>query len=213
MIQREELVAAALLLQLKTVLDNADGRLARMADRVTRFGRYLDTEADFVVNAALFAALGHVTDQPWLALGAFVALTLTLSANHTANELYAEARGGSTRMLPRSGRLAEQTAELAYRAVFAPQDRLFRAVLERRLARVGAEPEHAVIYHDRSTMHVLANLGLSTQLVALGLCLVAGAPEVYLWLTVGAACLLLALQLRREWLVRRAVSERRLRAG
>jgi phosphatidylglycerophosphate synthase len=72
---RGELVTAALLLQLKTLLDNADGRLARMSGRVTLVGRYLDTEADLVVNAALFAALAHVTGQPWLALVAFLALT------------------------------------------------------------------------------------------------------------------------------------------
>ena len=51
------------LLQLKTVLDNADGQLARASGRVTLTGRYLDTEADLVVNAALFAALGYVTGQ------------------------------------------------------------------------------------------------------------------------------------------------------
>jgi len=41
---RGELVLAALLLQMKTLLDNADGQLARVAERVTLTGRYLDTE-------------------------------------------------------------------------------------------------------------------------------------------------------------------------
>ena len=53
-----QLVAAALLLQLKTVLDNADGQLARATGRVTVLGRYLDSESDCSSNAALFAALG-----------------------------------------------------------------------------------------------------------------------------------------------------------
>ena len=61
---RGHLVAAALLLQLKTLLDNADGALARATGQVTLTGRYLDTIADLVVNAAVFAALGHVTGQP-----------------------------------------------------------------------------------------------------------------------------------------------------
>src|SRR2546423_10198367 len=55
---RGHLIAAALLVQLKTVLDNADGQLARLSDRVTVFGRYLDSELDLFVNAALFAAAG-----------------------------------------------------------------------------------------------------------------------------------------------------------
>ena len=67
---RGELLAAALLLQLKTLLDNADGQLARVTGRVTLTGRYLDTEADLVVNAAVFAALvtspGSPSWQRWL---------------------------------------------------------------------------------------------------------------------------------------------------
>ena len=209
LVYRGAFVSGALVLQLKTVLDNADGRLARISGRVTLFGRYLDTEADLVVNAALFAALGSVTGETWLALAGFIALTLVLSANHNANRLYAEARGDSAPALPRRDGPAERTAELFYRVVFEPHDRIFGAIVKRRLARLDASPEHATSYHDRATMHVLANLGLSTQLVVLGLCLVAGAPEAYLWLAVGAACLLPLLQLRRERLVRRAVSERR----
>src|SRR5262245_49459619 len=60
------LVAAALVLQLKTVLDNADGQLARASGKVTVLGRYLDSESDLVINAALFVALAYVTGQPLL---------------------------------------------------------------------------------------------------------------------------------------------------
>ena len=211
LVYRGAFVAGALVLQLKTVLDNADGRLARLSGRVTLFGRYLDTEADLVVNAALFAALGSVTGKPWLALAGFLALTLVLSANHNANRLYGAARGDRAPALPRRGGPAERAAELFYRVVFEPQDRILGATLERRLARLGASPEHATVYHDRATMQVLANLGLSTQLTALSACLVAGVPQLYLWLAVGAAGLLPVLQLRREWLVRRALSEPRPR--
>ena len=71
-IARGELVVAAVLLQVKTLLDNTDGQLARATGRVTLLGRYLDTEADLVVNAAVFAA-SRVRDraaargrrQPW----------------------------------------------------------------------------------------------------------------------------------------------------
>ena len=49
---------AAILIQVKTVLDNADGQLARLSGRITAFGRYLDSELDLFVNAALFAGVG-----------------------------------------------------------------------------------------------------------------------------------------------------------
>ena len=53
---RGSLLVAALLVQLKTLLDNADGQLARLTGRTSAFGRYLDSEVDLLVNAALFAA-------------------------------------------------------------------------------------------------------------------------------------------------------------
>jgi hypothetical protein len=66
-----------------------------------------------------------------------------------------------------------------------------------------------VAYHDRVTMAVLANLGLSTQLAVLGVCLVLDEPDAYLWFTLAQAALLPLLQLRRERLVRRQISGRR----
>src|SRR4029077_9993929 len=48
---RGSLLAAALLVQLKTLLDNADGQLARLTVRTSAFGRYLDSEVDLLVNA------------------------------------------------------------------------------------------------------------------------------------------------------------------
>ena len=44
-------------------------------------------------------------------------------------------------------------------------------------------------YYDAVTAVILANLGLSTQLAILGVCLVLGAPAVYLWLVLGFAAL------------------------
>jgi hypothetical protein len=178
---------------------------------VTLAGRYLDTEADLVVNAALFVALGHVTGQPWLALAAFLALTLVLAVDFNVTELYREVRGEAKRLPLASGGHVERVLGRLYRVVFAPQDRLVRSFsairLERALAR--KTPSEAVTraYHDRLTVTVLANLGLSTQLVVLGLCLLLDAPVVYLWLALGCLALLPVLQLRREHLARRALAQ------
>jgi archaetidylinositol phosphate synthase len=92
-IARGELVAAALLLQLKTVLDNADGRLARESGRVSALGRYLDTEIDLAVAAALFAALAYETGAYVLAPVAFLALAIVLSADFNEDVLIRRARG------------------------------------------------------------------------------------------------------------------------
>ena len=183
---RGELIAAAVLLQVKTLLDNTDGQLARATGRVTLAGRYLDTAADLVVNAALFAALGYVTAQPLLALAGFIALTLVLAADFNATELYREAHGAPTPQPPPTGDRAERILASMYAAVFAPLDRVFR--------RLGGR-----IGYDRFTVTVLANLGLSTQLVVLGVCLALEAPSAYLWFTLGCLVVLLPLQLRARY--------------
>jgi phosphatidylglycerophosphate synthase len=207
----EALILAALLLQLKTVLDNADGRLARASGRASLTGRYLDTEIDLVVNNVLFAALVRPTGEPLLAAAALVVLTLTLSVDFNLVELYREVHGQGSPPPPASGSKLERALAGVYRVVFAPQDRLVRAISLGRLERMlGAEPDPArrrdatLAYHDRASLAVLANLGLSTQLVALGACLVLGVPILYLWLALGQILLLPLVQLRRERLARRA---------
>jgi archaetidylinositol phosphate synthase len=207
------LVAGALLLQLKTLLDNADGQLARASGSVTVLGRYLDTEADLLVNAALFAALAVAIDVWWVALLAFGALTFLLSVDHNVAVLYDQARGKTAAPPLASGSAVERGLTLAYGAVFAPQDRVVRAFSRRRLERtLGGEPDHTrreratLAYHDRVTATILANLGLSTQLLVLGACLVLRAPEIYPWLVLASLLLLPVLQLRRERLARRVLA-------
>ena len=174
-IARGELILAALLLQLKTLLDNADGQLARASGRISVLGRYLDTEADIVVNAALFAGLASATGQPWLALAAFCSLTLVLSVDFNVERLYHEARGEVPERAAPSESPAERVLERVYRAVFLPQDRLVRAIVSRRLGRIFSSEEDSerrreatLAYHDQLSVVVLANLGLSTQLAVLG---------------------------------------------
>jgi CDP-alcohol phosphatidyltransferase-like enzyme len=210
-----QLVTAALLLQVKTVLDNADGRLARASGRTSVVGRYLDTEADLVVNIALFAALANETGAPILAFAALIALTVVLSVGFNEEALYRRARGEIVVTEPSAeseGPVAHALAWL-YRLVFSPQDRALQALSTGRLEHLLAgvtEPDRrrrvTLAYHDRFSSIVRANLGLSTQLALLGVCLALGEPVVYLWLVLGCAALLPALQIRREVAARRVLA-------
>lgn len=176
---RGSFVAAALLVQLKTLLDNADGQLARLTDRISAFGRYLDSEVDLVVNGALFAVLGWTTGQPALALAGFLALTSVLSLNFNAERL---ANGGGGAEHEAEGR---STALLRhfYGVVYAPQDRLAEWLVARRPA----------LTSERS-VSLLANLGMSTQLAAFGVLLAVGHPLVFAWLALAElAVIVLAL--------------------
>ena len=200
---RGELLAAAALVQLKTVLDNADGQLARLTGRTTAFGRYLDSELDLLVNAALFAALGWQTGRPAAAVAGFLALTAVLSVNFNAERLRrAEHSGGDTAM-PEGGGRATAALRSVYALVYGPQDRLVETFVERRLR--GRSHAERIAYHDAATVTVLANLGMSTQLALFGVCLAAGHPLVFAWLAVAELPVVAALALRRETRLRGAV--------
>lgn len=199
---RGQLLLAALLLQAKTVLDNADGQLARLTGRVSVLGRYLDAESDLLVNAALFAALGSVTGRWVIAALAFVLVTLVLGVNFNVERLYRRERGDATDPMPPARGFA-RILERVYGVVYAPQDRLLERFVEWRLRRAGADPARRLAYHDAWTVGVVANFGLSSQLAAIGLCLAAGSPAAAFWLAAGCGVALVALAGRRELLLRR----------
>jgi archaetidylinositol phosphate synthase len=196
------LAVAAVLLQAKTVLDNADGQLARGAGRVSVLGRYLDSESDLLVNAAVFAALGYYTTEYLLAAVGFVVLTLVLSVDFNLGVLYRREHGEAVDPMPPATGLAGLLAQV-YGVVYAPHDRLIEGVVEGRLRRLGADAVMRLAYHDRATLSTLANFGLSTQLAALGVCLLLGIPGAYLWLVLACGAALIPLAIRRERLVRR----------
>jgi len=155
---RGHLIVAALLVQAKTVFDNADGQLARVTGRVTAFGRYLDSECDLLVDTALFAGLGWYTGQPVLAALGFIALTLVLSVNFNVERLARAAPAAWDGSV--LGRV--------YGFLYGWQDRLVERVLQGRadLAKVGA----------------LAQLGMSSQLAVFGVCIAVGHPLAYVWI-------------------------------
>ncbi len=214
--ERGAWLLAAVLLQVKTVLDNADGTLARRTGQVTELGRYLDTVLDFVVNVTLFLALG--AHGPWLlALLALVVLTLLLSWDFNAERLYRQARvADHGSVAADSGRVTGRPQPLlrvfggCYQALFAPQDRLVEAV-DSRLFRLAGGADYApgssqrLAWSDRLSTAALVDLGLSTQLLLLGVCLAFGRPFTYIHLVLIQALYLVAVQTVRVTRFRRAL--------
>jgi phosphatidylglycerophosphate synthase len=176
---RGSLLAAALLVQVKTLLDNADGQLARLTGRTSAFGRYLDSEVDLLVNAALFAALAWATARPAVALAGFLALTSVLSLNFNAERL---SRQRTAEAEAEEGR-ATSVLRRIYGLVYAPQDRLAEALAARRPALTSS-----------TSVSLLANLGMSTQLAAFGLLMALGHPLAFAWLAL-AQLVVIALAL------------------
>jgi archaetidylinositol phosphate synthase len=179
---RGSLLAAALLVQLKTLLDNADGQLARLTGRTSAFGRYLDSEVDLLVNAALFAALAWTAGQPALALAGFLALTSVLSLNFNVERLSRTASAG-----PEPEGRGTALLRRVYGLVYAPQDRLAESLVARRPALTSP-----------SAVSLLANLGMSTQLAAFGLLMALGHPLSFAWVALAEAVVIAIALLPRR---------------
>lgn len=190
----------ALLLQVKTVLDNADGQLARATGQTSALGRYLDSEMDLLVNAALLLAI----DRRWGA-PALVLLQLLLTVDFLLEREYREARGEVFRSEPHenSSSATLDLLQAVYRFSFEPQEKLLAPVFEARFRDAGGRAENRAAYTPRVVTHVAANLGLSTQLALAGVCIARGRPRDYLVSLPLQALALVSLQLWREAHLRR----------
>ncbi len=212
------LIAAAVLLQLKTLLDNVDGGLARVSGRVTEAGRYLDTTADLVVNVALFTALTrHGPALP--ALLALLVLTLLLSLDFNLEGRYRELRApipaAPAPLPPGMPRWLLSVPRGVYRALLAPQDRwlrqLDRALFERVAGRTEAlAPAHLrLAWNDLFSTATVVNLGLSSQLALLGAFCVLGRPYLYVVSVYLQLAYVLAVQAVRVARLRRTLRQGR----
>lgn len=74
---QQEYWLAAFFLILKSILDAADGELARVKKTPSFTGRYLDSVADIFLNALIFIAIWYGSNTSiWLCLFAFIGLQL-----------------------------------------------------------------------------------------------------------------------------------------
>jgi archaetidylinositol phosphate synthase len=211
--------AAALLLQLKTLLDNMDGGLARATGRVTQMGRYLDTVLDAIVNALLFAALALHGPVGWawpLAGGAFVLLVLMLSLDFNLERRYRSLRG----RIPDDGDVPAGAPAAwldafrgFYRTWLEPQDRAIdrfdRVAFERLSGTPFAQAPlvDRLAWNDLWSTATLVNLGLSTQLLLLGVCLALGQPFAYVGLVYVQAVYVVLVQTLRVRRFRRYLAD------
>lgn len=204
LLRRGHRLTPALLLQAKTVLDNLDGQLARATGQTTETGRYLDSELDVLVNAAVLTGLAGRWGLPLTLL-----LSLILSTDYLWERDHREARGEVFRDPPAQAGDDPRLLGLlrgVYAVYFTPQERVLGALFEARLhSAVGGDPTPAdrLAYTPATINRVAVNLGLSTQLLTLGVALALRRPRLYLWGLPAQAGLLAGVQLWREGRVRR----------
>jgi len=199
LLRRGHRITPALLLQLKTVLDNLDGQLARATGQTTQTGRLLDSEMDLLVNAAVLTGLAGRWGLPLTLLQ-----SLILSVDYLWERDHRAARGEVFREPPAQtddDPRVLAALRLGYALYFAPQERLLGAWFERRLRAVtgpAPTPADRRAYTPREINVIAVNLGLSTQLLALGVCLGLRRPRLYLWSLPAQTALLAGVQRWRE---------------
>jgi hypothetical protein len=68
---------AAFFIIFKSILDAADGELARVKQTPSYTGRYLDSVADIILNAIILMAVWYITDSHlWMTILAFIGIQL-----------------------------------------------------------------------------------------------------------------------------------------
>ncbi|MCC7410989.1 MAG: CDP-alcohol phosphatidyltransferase family protein [Gammaproteobacteria bacterium] len=92
---------AALLIALSSFLDHADGELARMSGKSSRWGHYYDLASDFIVVVGLFAGIGiGLSDgelgRSAIGMGALAGVAIALMF-HLRNEIERDAGKDLTR--------------------------------------------------------------------------------------------------------------------
>ncbi len=208
---------AGLLVTLKDILDSADGQLARAKNRYTRIGRFLDSISDFVVDLAVFAAIGwtlysssgDITMLVWAFLG-FMGITLRVSYHvfyHTSF-LHLEDKYKTNRVTEefreedRAGDALTEELQKIFQALYGWQDRLMVRV--DRWCRRGLEGDEFLSrwYSDIPALRWSGFLGFGTELFLLMLCSIFNELRLYLYLNVFLmnAVLLVCVVYRRAFL-------------
>jgi hypothetical protein len=70
-------ILASIFIILKSIIDAADGELARLKNTPSYVGRYLDSVFDIILNFIILMTICYVTNSPlWLALLSFISIQL-----------------------------------------------------------------------------------------------------------------------------------------
>jgi phosphatidylglycerophosphate synthase len=190
---------AGLLVTLKDVLDSADGQLARAKQQYSRIGRFLDSIGDFVVNVAVFSAIGWVlydsTSSLWMILLAFLGLAgislrvsyhvyyqasfLHLEEKYEVNRITEEITPEDTRQDPLTVML-----QRLFQLIYGWQDRLV-VRLDGWCSGGLTDKEFAVQwFSDVIGLRLSGLVGIGTELFLLMLCSVLNELKLYLLLNV-----------------------------
>ena len=139
----EAFLVAGLLMTLKDLLDSADGQLARAKQQYSRVGRFIDSIGDFLVDVAVFSAIGWVLYQSsghwWMLLFALlglvgISLRVSYHVFYQVNFLHVQKQYANNRIseeiqeedLKKGG--FELVLQKVFQSIYGWQDRLIERI-------------------------------------------------------------------------------------
>lgn len=173
------------LLQLKTVLDNLDGQIARYKEIESTFGRYFDTMMDYLGNLSLFLSIGIKHSVLPFSLLSFFALTWVLSYDFNLERIFKDKQNLETKRTKENDKIDKKTKFLKniYDFFLGFQDKSIEKienVIFELISRKKDIQTAKNLFWNKRYLNVTANMGLSTQIFILGLLVLFGLEKIYL---------------------------------
>ncbi len=169
--------SAGLFLIVKSILDAADGELARIKNRPSYTGRYLDSIFDIFLNLFVFGAIWYVSDNSWvLAVLAFLSVQVqgTLYNYYYVILRHNTAGGERTSKIIEDGRPeaypieSQRTVDLLYDTY-----NMLYIVFDKLIFYLDKEAEKAPVF-PKWFMSIISIYGLGFQLLIISIMLSLG---------------------------------------
>ncbi len=194
--------AALFFLILKSVLDAADGELARLKNTPSHIGRYFDSISDFILNLLFILSIWYITKSDiFLALVAFVGLELQGTLYNYYYVILRNRHNGDTtsRVFENKTPTAlrgenQQTVDILYRIYsfcYGPYDRIIYGLDKNAIKGK---------YQPNWLMTAVSTFGLGFQLLLIGLFLVFDLKAYIIPFFIGYSLLIFVFILIRQLL-------------
>ena len=173
---------AAFFLIFKSILDAADGELARVKQKPSYTGRYLDSVADIILNALFLSAIWYITNSAiWISLLAFFGLQLQGTLyNYYYVILRNKFNGDATsRVIENDIPVALEGEKQVHVNVLFRLYRLFYGVFDRTIYGLDSNANKGTIFPNWF-MTSVSTLGLGFQLLIIAVLLVLNLKAIIL---------------------------------
>lgn len=196
--------ATLFFLVLKSILDAADGELARLKKTPSYTGRYFDSVADIILNLLILIAIWHVSSESWfLTVLAFVGLQLQGTLYNYYYVILRKNKSGDT-----TSRIFENETPTALKGesqrsvnIFFTLYSMLYGVFDRIIYALDRKAENSNSFPNWF-MTAVSTFGLGFQLLVIGCMLVLGLRDYIIPFFIGYSLFILIFILLRRFINR-----------